>query len=505
MMYFSGGFRLCLIIFSISMRMSPFNLVQLVRSLSRISAGFAALLLALALAPITHAADTVAGEILVKLRSPAALPLIIAAYPGTISTQFGSRPIYRLKLPAAINVDTAVTSLRSTADVLLVEPNTTQQSPEARKNSAWAVGSASDYLPQWAPTAMRLSLAHTFSKGAGVKVAVLDTGVDPAHPALAGKLLPGYDFVDNDTIPSEVGTTANLGYGHGTHVAGLIALAAPQAKILPYRVLDLNGEGNAWVLAEAVQRAIDDGAHIINLSLGTAFKSDVLTSIAKLVSCEPPDDADPVLNYADPGYAADKARCAGGPGLVLIAAAGNDGNSSVKEYPAAVSAYGLLSVGASNVSKHLATFSNSGSWVQVAAPGEGITSAVPLAATASGYAVWSGTSMAAPLAAGAAALLRSQQPDLPAKDLVRQITRTAAPLIGTNIKQIDAAALVERCNMDIDGDGVVHPTTDGLMLMRAMMGMTGTAVSSAAAPGSPRNDWAIIRPFLVDVCGMTLP
>jgi subtilisin family serine protease len=504
MMYFSGGGRLCPIILLNSMRMSPLTPARLIGYLPRLCTAFAALL-TVALVPVAHAADTVAGEVLVKLRSPAALPPIIATYPGAVATQFGTRPIYRLKLPAGTDVGLTVTSLRGNADVLLVEPNTTQQSPEARKSQAWTIGSASDYLPQWAPTAMRLSLAHTFSKGAGVKVAVLDTGVDPAHPALANKLLPGYDFVDNDSIPSEVGTTANLGYGHGTHVAGLIALAAPLAKIIPYRVLDLNGEGNAWVLAEAVQRAIDDGAHIINLSLGTPVRSDVLTSIAKLVSCEPPDDTDPILNYSDPGYAADKARCAGGPGLVMIAAAGNDGNSSVKEYPAAVSAYGLLSVGASNQSKHLATFSNSGSWVQVAAPGEGITSSVPLAATASGYAVWSGTSMAAPLAAGAAALLRSAEPNLSAADLVRRIARTASPLIGTNIKQVDAAALVERCNMDIDGDGQVLSTTDGLMLMRAMMGMTGTAVSSAAAPGSPRNDWAIIRPFLVDVCGMNLP
>ena len=71
-----------------------------------------------------------------------------------------------------------------------------------------------------------------------------------------------------------MGTAANLGFGHGTHVAGLVALTAPDAKIVPYRVLDENGEGNVWVLAEALLRAIDpdgnpakdDGAHVINIS-----------------------------------------------------------------------------------------------------------------------------------------------------------------------------------------------------------------------------------------------
>ena len=118
--------------------------------------------------------------------------------------------------------------------------------------------------------------------------------------------------------------------------------------------------------------------------------------------------------------------------------------------------------------------------------------------------------MAAPLVSGAAALLRSVQPSLVPRDVVTRLQSLATPLLtfagqNSNIKQVDAAALVETCNMDIDGDGKVLPTTDGLILMRAMMGMTGTAVSSAAAPGSPRSDWLIIRQFLVNACGMTLP
>lgn len=88
---------------------------------------------------------------------------------------------------------------------------------------------------------------------AGVTVAVLDTGVDPNHPAFAGRLALGFDFVDFDADPREEGVAGvHAGYGHGTHVTGLIALVAPDAKIMPVRVLDQDGVGNIWVLAEGL-------------------------------------------------------------------------------------------------------------------------------------------------------------------------------------------------------------------------------------------------------------
>lgn len=477
-----------------------------------------ALLLAL-LGQLVNAASFKPDEVLVKLRTSAALAPIVSSLGVVQTIQFGARPIYRLKLPANSNVDTVVNQLTANADVLLAEPNYTHDTPEARKNLPWAVGSPGAYQAQWAPTAMHLPEAHLFTRGAGVRVALLDTGVDTTHPALSGKLLPGYDFVDGDANPAEElctptpCSTAGLGYGHGTHVAGLIALAAPQAKIIPYRVLDPNGEGNAWVLAEALYKAIDpdgnpatdDGAHVINMSLGTATRTRVLASIAKLFTCEPPDDTDPLLNFSDPGYGDDKLRCLNTTAPVIVAAAGNDGSASVKEYPAAESVYGLISVAASASNGQLASFSNRGSWVQIAAPGEGITSAIPTAATPGGFGTWSGTSMASPLVAGAAALLRSAQPELLPKDVVRRIERSATPLSGTNIEQVNAAALVEVCRMDIDGDGVVLPTTDGLILMRAMMGMKDSAVSNAVSATALRRNWTDIRRYLVDVCGMTLP
>ena len=492
-----------------------------VRALSRDVVRGATILLAvlsslLALSPYALAADSKPDEVLVKLKTPAALPAIVAQFGVTRTTQFGARPIYRLFLPTNSNVAAIVTQLTANGDVLLAEPNHTNQSPEARRSQVWAVGTPSAYVAQWAPTAMRLREAHLFSKGAGIKVAVLDTGIDLTHPAFAGKLLPGYDFVDGDSDPTEVPclptpcSTTNVAFGHGTHVAGLIALVAPSAKIIPYRVLDVNGEGNAWVLAEALERAIADGADVINMSLGTATRTRILASITKLFQCEPPDSIDPELDFSHSSYGADLTRCATSSGPVIVAAAGNDGSSGVDEYPARERVKGLIAVGASNDTKHLAQFSNFGSWVQIAGPGEGITSTIPLSAVAGGYATWSGTSMATPLVAGAAALLRSAQKNLAPRDVVARMVLMATPLqqfVGgsTNIGQVNAAALVETCNMDVDGDGVVLPTTDGLMLLRAMMGMTGTAVSSAAMVGAPRSDWTSIRRFLVTVCGMNLP
>src|ERR671929_154387 len=157
-------------------------------------------------------------------------------------------------------------------------------------------GGAGQYAGQWAPTTLRLKEAHKVTRGAGMIVAVLDTGVDRRHPALAGRLLRGRDFVDDDDDPSEVlpppcpGSTdrAKCGpYGHGTHVAGLVALAAPEARIMPLRVLDPQGVGNMWVIAEAVRYALDpdgdpasdDGADVINMSLATFHDSNLLRTI----------------------------------------------------------------------------------------------------------------------------------------------------------------------------------------------------------------------------------
>jgi Subtilase family len=392
-------------------------------------------------------ATEVAGEILVKLRSTDALAPLLARYPLTLVSRFGARPIYRLKVVGTARVKDVLAALALEPEVMIAESNLSHRSPEARKNLVWLIGTPQAYMAQWAPQAMRLAEAQAVSTGAGVRVAVLDTGVDLSHPLLAGRLLPGFDFVDYDTDPSEVGTPANLGYGHGTHVAGLVAMVAPGARIMPLRVLDADGVGNAWVVAEALLYAIDpdgnpntdDGAHVINLSLGSLARTRMMAAVAAIASCTPAVADDPVSDRSDPGYNDDAIRCAAGNGAVVVAAAGNDASSNVKEYPAAEGAYGLVAVASSNVALRISSFSNTGSWIDLAAPGEGITSAIP----GGQYATWSGTSMAAPLVAGTAALVRAMDLTKVPTDVVRRVKRASAMLCGgTQLRQLDAAAAV---------------------------------------------------------------
>jgi subtilisin family serine protease len=409
------------------------------------------------------------AEVVLQLRPGQSIAPVATANGLSVIAQFGSRPIYRLRVGVGDSVDAAVERLRSDPRVYWAEPNLQGQSPESRRCSVWTIGEASDYAAQWAPGALRLAAAHGASQGDGVRVAVLDTGVDLTHPALAGRLLAGRDFVDPGTSPREEGSVDDAGFGHGTHVAGLVALAAPRARIMPVRVLDPGGQGNAWVLAEALGWAVDpdndpatdDGAHVVNFSLGTLRPTRLLEIAVRIASCDIDDDGDED-DFEDPRFDADRERCARRHGAVVLAAAGNSGSATERQYPAAeakaVPIVGALAVTASNVQSRLASFANSGDWIHVAAPGEGITSTIP----GGGYGTWSGTSMASPLAAGVAALviasgsgpdpqgfngLRSWAPG----DVAKRIEDRTGKLCGTGLRQVDAyAAVVDTSGLDPD-------------------------------------------------------
>jgi thermitase len=369
------------------------------------------------------------NEVLVKL-SPSANPRAIAAShrlktPQSPADQLDIQPIYRLQIGDGATPTAKAAELMSDPMVAYAEPNYIGELPEARQRSSWVVGDGvGGSVAAWAPEALRLPEAHTLTQGADVIVAVLDTGVDSSHPALAGHLVPGYDFVDLDGDPSEVGVYGrDFAYGHGTHVAGLVALAAPEAKIMPLRTLGPDGIGTIWMQVQALRYAISHGASVINLSYSFSPRSHVLDDVLAQVTCTAATDND--------------CRAKLRPGAIVAAASGNSGGND-REYPAADTLPGVLAVAASTQADTLADFSTYGPWVQVAAPGDHILSSVP-----GGYGVWSGTSMASPLAAGTAALVRAAYPGLRPVEIVTRIITTAAPLAGLVRRRVDAAAALK--------------------------------------------------------------
>ena len=381
------------------------------------------------------------GEVLLVLQSGDGITALQQKYRLSLISRFGARPIFRMKVPFGADAAKVAGALSAEVGVLTADLNYRRASPESIKNNVLAIGSAQAYAAQWADSAIGLSKVRGLATGEGVRVAVLDTGFDLRHPALVGHWLPGRDFVDADLDPSESYWPIGNGFGHGTHVAGLVAWVAPGAKIMPLRVLDSSGGGNSWALAEAMLYAVDpdgnpatdDGAQVINLSLAGLQRTRLMDTIHQIVGCNPPDPLNTAVDTRDAGYAGDNQRCDSHGGAVVVAGAGNDGSGSLRAYPAAEGAYSLLAVAASNAQGKLTTFSNSGGWIHMAAPGEAITSTIP----GGYYATWSGTSMATPLVAGAAALVRQLYPELNARDVARCLVATTTGLSGTRLRQLD--------------------------------------------------------------------
>jgi subtilisin family serine protease len=408
-------------------------------------------------ASVAWASDPgVARQVVVQLRSGADLPGLLSAHALSLQRRLGPRPVFLLRTVRSVDLDQRIAALRADPRVAFAEPNYIVREPEARKRSVWAIGQAGDYAAQYAASQLRLAAAHAYraTTGAGVTVAVIDTGIDATHPALAQRLRPGVDFVDGDLDPSEGGTTADAGYGHGTHVAGLVALAAPGAAIMPLRVLEPSGRGTIWAVAEAVLHAVDpdanpatpDHAQVLNLSLGTTSPTKLLDLAVELATCSDDDDDEDDDDRSDPGFNGDRERCDSQHGSVVIAAAGNGGSATERQYPAAEHAEGALAVTAGNAASRLAGFANRGPWVQIAAPGVNLTSALPGGL----YGSWSGTSMAAPLVAGIAALTWAAHPDWKPVDVTKRLLDRAAALCGSTIPRVDARGAV--------GDLVPPPT-----------------------------------------------
>lgn len=255
---------------------------------------------------------------------------------------------------------------------------------------------------QWNLPMVGATDAWAVSQGAGVVVAVIDTGVDATHPDLAGRVLPEIDMLPEVTpLPEQ--------NGHGTRVASLIAGSlngfgmagiAPQSTILPVSALDPAGYGDSSTVARAIIAAADAGARVINLSLGGP-------------------DQDPVLDQAC-AYAFAR-------GAIVVAAGGNSyltGNQI--QYPAA--SPNVLAVASVDRTGNPSGFSNTGPHIDIAAPGEMVLGALPGAV----FDEESGTSFAAPQVSATVALVLAVNPNLTAAEAASVVQMNAADDISGN-------------------------------------------------------------------------
>ena len=290
----------------------------------------------------------------------------------------------------------------------LAEPLYHLDSPESRQGTIpffESSATSETVTDQGAMDRIGATAAHMMATGAGVIVAIVDTGIDATHPDLAASLAPGgRDFIDGDDFPMDAPTGLDSdgdalpdeAAGHGTHVAGLVHAVAPDAQLLAVRVLDSEGVGTSVGVARGILWAAAHGADVINLSLGMYTEAAVIRQA--------------IHDVVDDG------------GVVVIAAAGNAGRNDRRHFPSRMSR--VIAVAATDPYDLKATFSNYGPSVLVSAPGVGLVSCW----LDHGYASWSGTSMSTPLVSGAAALRLQLRPGTTPAEMADALDATGAPL-----------------------------------------------------------------------------
>jgi len=350
-------------------------------------------------------------RILVKISANARLINVMSRMEpyGTVteSSELAKLDAFILDVPDN-NFDERLVELCNISGVGYVEPDYPVQALDTIPNDP-------SFPAQYGLTAIRAPQGWDVSTGSpAVTIAILDSGVDMSHPEMVGKVVQGYDFVNNDNNPQD-------DYGHGTHVAGIAAARGNNglgiagvswgAQIMPVKVLNSFGQGSFSNVAAGIIWATDHSAQIINMSLGGSNYSQILQ-----------DAVD---------YAARR-------NVLLVASSGNT-NSNFILYPARLPQ--VIAVAATNANNQHASFSNYGAEIDIAAPGDNILSLW----LGGGYSTFSGTSMATAYVSGLAAVLLGY--DNNARTVRQHLEATALDIsppgwdmyTGAGLIQMDAA------------------------------------------------------------------
>lgn len=364
----------------------------------------------------------------------------------------------------------AIPALSAAPGVSFVERNGIMSIPpleamSSRTGSGSAPG-AQAYVPndsltgsQWHLDKLLYKLTPTPGASAPC-IVVLDTGVDYTHPDLAGKVYKGWDFFDSDDDPMD----AN---GHGTHVAGIAAAStnntigvsgvSPKSNILAVRVLDYNGSGSDWAVAQGILWANAHGAaacggqepRVYNLSLGGSYSALISNAISSAKTM----------------------------GRLVVAAAGND-DSSTRSYPGAdVNAFGVAATDENDRRAYFSNFDTAADpWVDIAAPGYQVLSTYP-----GSYQPMSGTSMATPVIAGVAARVWAAHPAYTVAQVRFRIQSTGDVTEGfpRAIKRANLYRALGGGSLTLQGQ--VLDAVAGLPLGGAAVSVTKAGVSVCAA------------------------
>ncbi|WP_298818629.1 S8 family peptidase [Chloroflexus sp.] len=340
---------------------------------------FCLVALAINLIPPSPIYARTTNDVIVKLTDPQHLATLTQMLRVQHISLIGDHT-YLMRLPAGSSAEQFSRAAQRLSGVIYAVPDyerTLAYTPnDTLREQQWALGTIGAYE------------AWNITTGGSIVIAVIDTGIDAGHPELSGRILSGFNAITGNTDTTDDN-------GHGTAVAGLIAAAGDNGigisgicwgcMILPVKACFRNGRCRDSSVISAIRWATDNGARIINLSLGGTINSPALQDAVR--------------------YATER-------GVLIIAASGNErteGNGP--SYPAAYPE--TVAVGATGYSDEVTSFSNTGPYLDLVAPGVDIVTTLP----GSNYAIANGTSFASPLVAGAAALVMTVRPDLSSHDI----------------------------------------------------------------------------------------